>query len=47
MFVLIRGATYAALFVGLALVFVPARLLSWSGITGPAVVAETMKEGTE
>jgi len=34
MFVLIRTVTYATLFVGLVLVFVPARILSWSGV-GP------------
>jgi len=39
MFVLVRAATYAALFVGLVLVFVPARLLSWSGIDQPGVIA--------
>ncbi len=45
MFVLIRGATYAALFVGLVLVFVPARLLSWSGITGPAAIGAPQVAG--
>ena len=32
MFVLVRAVTYAALFIGLVLIYVPARLLSWSGI---------------
>jgi hypothetical protein len=32
MFVLARTVTYAALFIGLVLIYVPARLLSWSGI---------------
>jgi protein-S-isoprenylcysteine O-methyltransferase Ste14 len=32
MFVLIRTITYAVLFIGLVLVYLPARLLSWSGI---------------
>ena len=35
MFVLIRAITYAALFIGFLLVFLPARLLSSSGITRP------------
>jgi protein-S-isoprenylcysteine O-methyltransferase Ste14 len=38
MFVLVRTITYAALFIGLVLVFVPARLLSWSGIGRPAAI---------
>lgn len=33
---MLRAVTYAALFVGLVLVFVPAQVLSWSGITRPA-----------
>ena len=37
MLVLFRAATYAALFIGFVLVFVPAQLLSWSGIARPAV----------
>jgi len=36
MIVLARAATYAALFIGLVLVFLPAQVLSWSGITPPA-----------
>jgi len=36
MFVLARAATYATLFVGLFLVFVPARILARSGILPPA-----------
>jgi protein-S-isoprenylcysteine O-methyltransferase Ste14 len=32
MWVLIRAVTYASLFVGVLLVFLPARVLSWSGI---------------
>lgn len=35
MFVLIRAVTYGALFIGLVLVYLPARLLSWSGIVRP------------
>ncbi len=35
MFVLIRAITYSTLFIGFLLVFLPARLLSWSGIVQP------------
>lgn len=35
LFVLVRAVTYAVLFVGLLLVYVPARLLSWSGMVRP------------
>jgi protein-S-isoprenylcysteine O-methyltransferase Ste14 len=35
MFVFVRAVTYAALFVGLVLIYVPAGLLSWSGIISP------------
>jgi protein-S-isoprenylcysteine O-methyltransferase Ste14 len=35
-FVLARAATYATLFIGFLLVFVPARILAWSGIARPA-----------
>lgn len=38
MLVLLRAVTYAALFIGLVLVFLPARVLAWSGITRPAVI---------
>src|SRR6266496_634905 len=38
MFVLARAVTYAALFIGLVLIYVPARLLSWSGIVRPAAI---------
>ena len=34
MWVFIRALTYATLFVGVVLVFLPARVLSWAGITG-------------
>ena len=36
MFVVARAITYASIFIGLVLVFVPARLISWSGIGRPA-----------
>jgi protein-S-isoprenylcysteine O-methyltransferase Ste14 len=39
MFVLVRAITYAALFIGLVLIYMPARLLSWSGIVRPAAIA--------
>lgn len=35
MFVLARAGTYATLFVGLLLVFVPGRILIWSGFVRP------------
>jgi len=38
MFVLVRALSYATLFVGLVLVFLPAQLLSWSGVTRPQVM---------
>ena len=38
MFVLVRVLTYASLFIGLVLIYVPARLLSWSGIVAPAAI---------
>ncbi len=38
MAILARAITYAALFIGLVLVFVPARLLSWSGIAQPKTI---------
>jgi len=38
MFVLVRAVTYAALFIGLVLIYVPNRLLSWSGIVRPAAI---------
>ncbi len=39
MFAVVRTITYASIFVGLLLVYLPARILAWSGITGPAVYA--------
>jgi protein-S-isoprenylcysteine O-methyltransferase Ste14 len=35
MFVFVRAITYAALFIGLVLIYVPARLLAWTGIVRP------------
>ena len=37
MFVLIRTLTYASIFVGLVLIYLPARLLAFSGIARPDV----------
>lgn len=38
MFILVRAITYAALFISLLLIYLPARLLSWSGIVRPAAI---------
>ncbi len=38
MFILARAVTYATLFVGLVLIFVPARVLSSSGILRPTAI---------
>jgi protein-S-isoprenylcysteine O-methyltransferase Ste14 len=38
MFLLIRTVTYATLFVGFVLIYLPARLLAWSGIARPEVM---------
>ena len=38
MFVFVRAVTYSALFIGLLLVYLPDRLLSWSGIIRPAAI---------
>ncbi len=35
MFLLARAVTYSALFIGIVLIYVPARLLSWSGMARP------------
>ncbi len=36
MFILIRTLTYATLFIGFVLVYLPARVLAWAGISRPA-----------
>src|SRR5713226_3182114 len=36
MFVFARAVTYAALFIGFVLIYLPGRLLSWTGIVRPA-----------
>jgi protein-S-isoprenylcysteine O-methyltransferase Ste14 len=38
MFVFARAVTYAALFIGFILIYLPGRLLSWSGIVRPATI---------
>jgi protein-S-isoprenylcysteine O-methyltransferase Ste14 len=38
MFVFVRAVTYAALFIGFVLIYLPARVLSWSGIVRPAAI---------
>ncbi len=38
MFVLVRTLTYASLFIGFVLIYVPSRLLSWSGIVRPTSI---------
>jgi protein-S-isoprenylcysteine O-methyltransferase Ste14 len=38
MFVLVRAVTYAALFIGFVLIYLPARVLSRSGIVRPATI---------
>jgi len=44
-FVLVRAVTYATLFIGLVLVFLPARLLSWSGVTNPPAIGVLQATG--
>ncbi|HYU52771.1 MAG TPA: isoprenylcysteine carboxylmethyltransferase family protein [Gemmatimonadaceae bacterium] len=44
-FVFIRALTYATLFIGFVLVFLPARVLSWSGIVRPAELGVSQVAG--
>jgi protein-S-isoprenylcysteine O-methyltransferase Ste14 len=46
MFVLARTVTYAALFIGFVLIYLPARVLSWSGIVRPAAIELPQIAGT-
>jgi len=39
MFVAFRAITYSTLFIGLLLIYLPTRVLSWSGIVRPAAIA--------
>src|SRR5437773_12519230 len=45
MWVLVRAVTYAALFIGFVLVYLPARFLSWSGIVEPATTGAPQVAG--
>ena len=45
MFVLVRAVTYAALFIGFVLVYLPARFMSWSGIAAPAATGAPQVAG--
>ena len=38
MFIIVRAIVYGTLFIGLVLIYVPAQLLSWSGIIRPATI---------
>jgi protein-S-isoprenylcysteine O-methyltransferase Ste14 len=40
-----RAVTYAALFIGFVLIYLPGRLLSWSGIARPAAIAKPQVVG--
>jgi len=44
-FVLMRAVTYATLFIGFLLVFLPGRVLEWSGVQRPATVGLTQLGG--
>jgi protein-S-isoprenylcysteine O-methyltransferase Ste14 len=45
MFVVFRAITYATLFIGFLLVFLPARVLAWSGIVRPATLGAAQLAG--
>src|SRR5262250_369352 len=45
MFVLVRAITYVALFIGLLFIYLPGRLLSWSGIVQPEVTGKAQIAG--
>ena len=45
MFVFARAVTWAALFIGFLLIYLPGRLLSWSGIVRPAAIAAPQVAG--
>jgi protein-S-isoprenylcysteine O-methyltransferase Ste14 len=44
-FVLMRAVTYATLFIGFLLVFLPGRVLEWSGVRRPAELGATQVLG--
>jgi protein-S-isoprenylcysteine O-methyltransferase Ste14 len=45
MFVLVRAITYAAVFIGFVLVYLPGRFLSWSGIAEPTTTGTSQVAG--
>ena len=45
MFVFARAVTWAALFIGFVLIYLPGRLLSWTGIVRPAAIARPQVVG--
>src|SRR5437764_14019810 len=45
MFVLVRAVTYAALFIGFVLVYLPGRFLTWSGVVAPATTGAPQVAG--
>jgi protein-S-isoprenylcysteine O-methyltransferase Ste14 len=44
-FVVVRAITYAALFIGLLFIYLPGRLLAWSGVVRPAVIEAPQMAG--
>jgi protein-S-isoprenylcysteine O-methyltransferase Ste14 len=45
MFVFARAVTWAALFIGFVLIYLPGRLLSWTGIVRPATIEKPQVVG--
>ena len=45
MLVLVRAVTYATLFIGFVLIYLPGRFLSWSGIVAPATTGAPQLAG--
>jgi protein-S-isoprenylcysteine O-methyltransferase Ste14 len=45
MFVFVRAVTYLALFIGFLLVYLPARVLAWSGIVRPGAIGMQQVSG--
>src|SRR5439155_26354992 len=45
MFVLVRAVTYAALFIGFVLVYLPGRRFTWSGVGEPATTGAPQVAG--
>jgi hypothetical protein len=44
-FVLVRAVTYATLFIGFVVVYLPGRFLSWSGIVAPVTTGAPQVAG--